>query len=389
MPKKRNRTLAEGIVELPDGRLEVRIRVVDALGRIKWPRRRLPAGTLLSEAVALREELAYQLNPHQPQVMPTLGVYAERWLVRKAANNRCRPSTQQIYTLNLAHHVLPYLGHLPIDQIGRPQLLAWRDEIQAKIGPKPLYSVRTVRNWWSDGLRLLRDACADHDLPDPSWRLQSPVGTTAPRREQGTLSAQQLAAVFDALFHPRRRSAAWPAVALMLTTGMRRGEALAMRWDSVDLGQRLASIERAAYQDRHLNWSEDKPKNGKPRVVGLPEALVVRLREHRRAQLVAQHPGLTRGLISPGPDGDYCPYRTVRRAIERAAQRAGIQQRVTSQVLRRSFNTLALQVMDKVTVQALMGHADDAMTLHYTQMRGEAIRNSCDRLWSLSRGGQQ
>jgi integrase len=51
--------------------------------------------------------------------------------------------------------------------------------------------------------------------------------------------------------------------------------------------------------------------------------------------------------------------------MSRALEKIGIQRRLTTHGLRRTFNSLALQVAPAETVRKVIGHADSSMTLHY------------------------
>ncbi|MBH25275.1 MAG: hypothetical protein CMH57_12655 [Myxococcales bacterium] len=379
MAKKTKRErLPEGVKRLADGRWKLRVTAVTALGTgRKVKKATLPRETPLSQVIARLEELRAELEESAQKVqMPTLADYSEQWIERKAAT--CRPSTVEQYMIRFAHHILPHLGHFPLDQLERVHVVEWRKLIEGKVGA---YSLRTVRGWWLDGLRLIRDGCADYGLPDPSYRLDGPVGQHKPQRELRTLSTGELRALVEAAADSRKPSSAWPVIAIMAYTGARRGEALGLRWEDVDFGERVATLSRAVYCDMSREWSEAPPKNGRPRVVGLCGHLVELLQAHRRKLIAKQHPGLESGLVAPARDGGYCSYRSLRQALNRAAERAGIEQKVTSQVLRRSYNTLALQVMDRVVAQAIVGHADDSMTAHYLGLRPETIREAADRMW--------
>ena len=53
-------------------------------------------------------------------------------------------------------------------------------------------------------------------------------------------------------------------------------------------------------------------------------------------------------------------------ALQIATEAAGIEQKVTPQVLRRSVNTLGvLAGVDRITLRAMMGHTTEEMTQRY------------------------
>lgn len=374
MSKKKSR-LPAGVRLLEDGRYHVRATTTDpATGRRVYRKRTLPEGATLAEAVAALEEakrgaleVAQEAEPLEAE---TLGVYARQWLARKAAT--WRPMTAETWVRRLTLHVLPEWGSVEIRHVTRRRLLAWRDKLQAQIGE---VSEKTVQGWWNNALQLIRDALAEHELHDCTARLPAPSGATAPRRELQTLSAEEVEALVVAL---RARSKHWIVVALAAYTGCRRGEAFAMRWRDVDLERRLVYIERSAVPLGKGGYQWTPPKNGKPRCAGMPPALARLLEEHRK-----EAPGLPDALLTRTAGGNPPNTHTLNAAILNAAKAAGIKQRVTFQVLRRSFVSLALAsgAVDHEVLRSVVGHAGAVMTRHYHQARGETLTAAAEAMW--------
>jgi len=71
---------------------------------------------------------------------------------------------------------------------------------------------------------------------------------------------------------------------LALTTGLRRGELLALRWDDIDLGSRQLHVRRAIQRiDGKLQVAEPKTSSSR-RTVVLPRLAVRHLQEHKKRQ---------------------------------------------------------------------------------------------------------
>ena len=79
-----------------------------------------------------------------------------------------------------------------------------------------------------------------------------------------------------------------PAWSLMASTGMRRSEALALRWGDVDLDGRRLAIRRGATVVKNKGEGQQvlvrTPKSGRPRTVDLDEQTVAMLRAHKSAR---------------------------------------------------------------------------------------------------------
>ncbi len=390
--KKSDKAAIAGITVLGGGAFQIRVSVMIE-GKRKEALKTLPQNSTMEEAIVLRERLKEELRlnligvgPEEAIDVPTLLSYSESWLERKSL--KLKASTLNQYMILLGEHVLPALADSPggplaerrLDAITRADLIAWRSELerQAQKGT----SLQTVGNRWSAGLRLMRDGWADYDIHDPSQRLEGPTGRHRPRRTQETLTPEEVRRFVEAAASSRGGYSA--LLAVMAFTGMRRGEAIALRWEDVDLTQRVATVARSAVCVDG-EWHVDTPKSGKPRRVGLVEVLVEQLREWRQAMLRAQHPGLQDGLVCPAPTGGFASLRGVRQACARASKAAELDIEVTPQVLRRSYNSIALPCADRLVLQATMGHMDDAMTSHYLHLSPEVLRAFADRVWEGTR----
>jgi integrase len=140
-------------------------------------------------------------------------------------------------------------------------------------------SARTVRYTGLVLTRALDDAVKAGLIPrNPAAVVSRP---RARDREMRTWTAGQ-ARTFLAHVESDRLRGLW---VLFLTTGLRRGEALGLRWTDIDLERGQLAVRRAlvavGYQVR---WSEPKTERGR-RVVALDPGTVEHLRAHRVAQL--------------------------------------------------------------------------------------------------------
>jgi len=105
-------------------------------------------------------------------------------------------------------------------------------------------------------------------------------------------------------------------------------------------------------------------KRGRDRYVMLPERLLLVLREYYRACRPPEP------YLFPGKTPDRPISATaVRKAVKRAAQKAGLKKRVTPHSLRHAFATHLLESgTDVRVIQALLGHSSIRTTARYTQV---------------------
>jgi integrase len=157
---------------------------------------------------------------------------------------------------------------------------------------------------------------------------------------------------------------------LAITTGMRQGELLGLRWQDVDLESGSLQVRRTLSQIKGGVALYKEPKSGKGRSIRLSGMALEALRRHRVSQN-EEHLKLgslweDHGLVFPGPVGEPMRRWTLdRRSFAPLLERAGLSGTVTFHGLRHTCATLMLKggIHAKV-VQEVLGHADIALTLN-------------------------
>ncbi len=378
------KTMHAGIFVMPDGRFKISTTAkCPRTGRLKKVRRTLQEGVALHEAVMIRDQLKSQIQGEQAEQSrrPTLGAYALEWMDRR--EQRLKPSTAYTYRDTLKRFIVPEIGDIYVDALRRADVEDWITwaERQTQPDDQP-YAQGTLNGWWRVLVTLLRDMAADLGMPDPTQRLRAPRAARRHRvRETRTLSHAELGALLNAVAaHAADRYA---EVITLAYTGMRAGELYGLKWECVDM-------ERQAIHIRHAvsNGVLTDTKTHAPREVYLPQQVADALQAHRIKLIANRHRGVHSGLVFPSNTGGLRNPASLRKPLARATDEAGIEQHVSPQVLRRTFNTLMLsQGVDHIILRSLMGHSTEAMTEHYAGVRLEAKRNAVEL--ALLSGGVQ
>jgi integrase len=192
-----------------------------------------------------------------------------------------------------------------------------------------------------------------------------------------TLTTDESARLLHAIKHTRTY---WP-VLIALSTGMRRGEVLALRWKNVDLDGRVLRVIESLEQTK-TGIRFKSPKTERTRAVTLPVFSVDELRRLKRKQaeellkLGVRQTGET--LVCARADGEPLQPQSLTHQFTRLIKRIKDMPRVRLHDLRHSHATqlLAAGVHPKVT-QERLGHASITTTLdlysHVTDtMQGDA-----------------
>jgi integrase len=159
-----------------------------------------------------------------------------------------------------------------------------------------------------------------------------------------------------------------PLWEFMASTGVRRGEALGLRWSDIDLDAGVAAIVRTLVTVGHTpTVSEPKTAAGR-RPIHLDTYTVTVLRAHRRRQLEERALlGLGKApvdaLVFSDPVGEALHPDRVSREFQRRCERWGLP-RIPLHGLRHTWATLAMRsgVHPRV-VQERLGHSNIAVTL--------------------------
>ena len=168
-----------------------------------------------------------------------------------------------------------------------------------------------------------------------------------------------------------REDPLFPAFFILISTGMRRGELLGLKWPDIDLENRTIFIQRSWVKSNTQTAQFSEPKTKKSRrVVPLLEEGVAVLRQHRlqqqrnREECRAKGKAyVDNGLVFCRVDG--APYypSTLNFYLEKALDRAGLP-KFRMHDLRHTFASLMVEQGTSIKiVQELLGHATVQMTL--------------------------
>ena len=166
---------------------------------------------------------------------------------------------------------------------------------------------------------------------------------------------------------------------LDLSTGLRRGELLGLKWSDIDLERRTLEVRR---QIQRVNGviQETAPKthNAYRKILLSAEAVGI-LKEYREQQKVKSE------YVFSSPTGGIMEPDCARKMLKRVLQRAGLDE-LRFHDLRHTFATLALQNgVDVKTLSGILGHYSAGFTLdtyaHVTaQMQEDAANKMGDFL---------
>ena len=313
------------------------------------------------EQAARRRRGAELLRPYTASVRDYL---TKEWL--PAVKATIRPTTYNSYLQHVDCHIVPHIGTVNLQKLSGSQVnalyakLAETGRKDAKTGLSPM----TIHHVHA----CLHKACKDavrwgHISRNPLDAADPPRKKGDGTKEMKTWTKEQLKA-FLASVADERLSPLWHTIAM---TGMRRGEALGLRWIDVDLENGRLSVRRALIPiSRDVVVSEPKTVKGR-RVIALDPGTVEVLKAQAARQLSEQQQfgeaWTDSGYLCTKEDGEPYHPEVVSRSFRQAVRRAMLPM-IRPHDLRHTHATLALQAdIHPKVVSERLGHANISITL--------------------------
>ena len=247
-----------------------------------------------------------------------------------------RPTTQLNYESTIYQHIIPQLGSIPLCQLSQKDLQQFYAYLK-----KEGRLVRTEQ--YGKGLsdRMVRmchakcRAALDQAVRENLIRSNPAVGCKLPPkrgREMQVLSRQEL----QRFLIQAKADDYFELFLLDLSTGLRRGELLALQWSDLDLDTGTLSVTKQIYEVKgKLQLSVPKTKTSIRKLV-LPPAVVEVFREYRKtakSRWVFPSPVKEDMPLTPG---------SMLRRLHIILERAGCKQ-IRFHDLRHTFATMALE----------------------------------------------
>ena len=212
-----------------------------------------------------------------------LSVWLDKWLDEYMAAT-LRPTTLNGYRRSLELHVKPYLGNKTLSKITAVDLrslyrtLQETGRVHPRDGQSPGLSARTVHGIHTTLHHALKTAMEQNLIPNnPAAEVDPPKFDGAPMK---ILTEAQL----DAFMKVIEKDAFWhDFFYTAVTTGLRRGEICALRWEDFDTKQETLHVRRTLHKEKGkpLTTGDTKTYAGTRKIV-LPPSTAQLLRERKK-----------------------------------------------------------------------------------------------------------
>jgi len=312
----------------------------------------------------------------------TVAEWLHIWLFEYKRNS-VRPSTFDSYETLSRVHICPALGIIKLKDL-RPEHLQnfYNEKFQSGL------STRTIKY-----LHTIMHAALKQAIKNNLVVRNVSEATTLPKQKKSEikiLSIQEQTKFINALDGDRLKA----AFILALSTGVRQGELLALRWKYVDLVEGTikirSNLQRVNNSDPNvptktiLIFQEPKTQNGN-RTIPLPDAIVEILKQHRKSQLeeklVAGELYENNDLVFATVLGKPIDPKNLVRRFKLLLKQAELDY-INFHALRHTYATRLLEINEHPkVVQELMGHSDVRITLDiYSHVMPEIKKEAANKI---------
>ena len=327
----------------------------------------------------VREKLNEVVYEQQRGLLATgpnvfLQEYLENWL-EDIHKPTIRLSTYLNYRKLLNNYLIPGLGKIKLQKLTPQQVQAfYSKKINEGLSPKTVNNVHGVLH------KALDNAVKWNVLPRNICDAVTPP--RIPRKELNYLNSDQAHTLLREVKEHRLEA----LLTLAITTGMRRGELLALRWLDIDFKDGSLQVKRAVSYHKGYGYVESEPKTSRSRrTIMLPDFVITILIHHREEQQEVQNKvgdvWVNKGLVFTNAWGDYYSPSTMLKVFKRFLESIDMPH-MRFHDLRHSAATilLAMKVHPKI-VQEILGHSQITTTMDIYSHAMPSLQDDATEQW--------
>lgn len=312
----------------------------------------------------------------------TVGQHLDTWL-ENSVKPSVRPRTHESYESHVRVHLKPALGKIALAKLSPAQVQAFMNQKLAEgLSPATVLRIRaTLRKALNQAMRwelVHRNVATLVDAPKATRPKVEPMTPDEARRFLAAIKGDRLEALYN----------------LVLAIGLRKGEALGLLWEDVDLDRGRVTIRRALQRiDRRPQLVETKSERSW-RTLPLPQPLIPQLREHRarqnRDRLLAGERWQDWGLVFASKEGTPLDTMNVTHRFQAILEREGLPRQRFHDLRHCCATYLLVQGVDLQVVKETLGHSQISLTADtYAHVMPSLKQDAADRMGELLWGGSE
>lgn len=316
---------------------------------------------IVEKISAFHHRIAQGLHPFEETKNPKDITFAEFAQSTYMPNAMSRKKSYRDDESRLHLHVNPVIGGLKLSEINVGTIRKLLDDLSQKhLSPASVNRIRAM-------LSSLFNLAIDHELIE-----SNPVTRVKKFRENNQkeryLNANETKSLMTILGQPAAHGihnlVIVAIIHFLLLTGVRKREAMDMRWSDVDLSTGV--------------WLLGENKSGKARRINLNQDAL---------QILQQLPKQSLFIFSNPETGQ--PYNDIRKTFDKIMHAAGIYN-MRIHDLRHNFASLAVNSGQSLyVVQHLLGHASPQTTQRYAHLQSDTLKQASEDIAAALRSQSQ
>ena len=324
-------------------------------------------------AKAIRENRGVPLN-HTGDY--TAAEWCRLWFETYSKPN-IRYNTAKGYEGIIEHHIIPAIGAIKLKQLSSIHIQRMYNDLKEN-GRMPRGSKQNGKALSNTFVRrvhavlqaALKQAVKERLIPyNPCENCRIPPKD---KKEMTILPPEKIGRYLQ----EAEKYGVLPMFYLELSSGLRRGELLALQWEDLNVKERILTVNKQVTRmEGELDVIEPKTKNSVRKVALSQQAVDLLVQEHE------QHPD--NPILFPSPrTGGYWSPDAVSRINRKLLKNAGIEEHVRFHDLRHTFATMAISSgVDVKTLSSMLGHYSAGFTLDiYTHITNDMQRGAAEKI---------
>lgn len=291
-----------------------------------------------------------------------------------------RPATASNYESYIRNHIEPGIGEIKLKQLTSIQIQQFynRSKERGRIPKTATETDLRLANRTVRGIHMLLQQALQQAVAERIINHNPCDNVRIPKKDKKEMTIIPPDQIGDYL-RCAKDFGVLPMFYLELTSGLRRGELLALLWTDLDVEQRTINVNKSLGRVKGEVLVAPPKTENSIRTVVIPQQAVDLLVEDRK-----NHPDSKYLFPSPHTGEMWSP-DAVGRLHKKILRAAGIDERVRFHDLRHTFATLALQTgADVKTVSSMLGHYSAGFTLDtYTHVTNHMQLQAADKMGSF------
>lgn len=329
---------------------------------------------VLSKRDQLRNQLAKGVNLADPP--RTVEQWLNEWFQTVKTGDGTSRSTLDRYDQILRVHLIPLIGRVKLSALAPRDVQLMVSQLRETAAPASVIKIHGV----------LRNALADAERMDlvPRNVAKSVRSAKLARTERRALTPDEALSLLSQLHGDHLEC----VFILALSTGLRRGEVLGLRWKDVDLPGRALfvrqTVQRVGGELRFVPPKTHRSTRPLPLSALTVSALLAQSARQAEDRLLVGSTWEDHGLVFTSHVGTPLEPRNVNRRFSTARAAAGLEW-VRLHDLRHAFATFLLDQGEELrTVMDLLGHSTIRLTAdtygHVLPSRARSAADAIDRV---------